>query len=62
MAEYMVRGKWQKCLIAADRQYNTKGMSQIIEGYVCDACNNFSVSMYRYCPNCGADMRGKADV
>lgn len=44
------RGKW----IGADYDWD-------IGIYACDQCGRFAMMKSGYCPNCGADMRGKED-
>lgn len=51
------KGKWTDAIITADNLYDRLGMLSSMHGYVCSCCQNFSVARYKYCPNCGADMR-----
>ena len=51
----VVRGKWKPIDLTYGRSY-----------YFCSACEEtvdmptaMSIPMFRYCPNCGADMRGE---
>ena len=32
-----------------------------VNGYVCSKCGVFNSDKDNFCPNCGADMRGKAE-
>lgn len=56
-ASLHIRAKWIPCFEDWRKQ---------IEGDECSACGfqhyGTSIANYNFCPNCGADMRGAADI
>ena len=54
-----MRGRWVK-----DEEASSQHSESI---YVCSACNNMEAwgevekNTFKFCPNCGADMRGEQD-
>jgi lipopolysaccharide biosynthesis regulator YciM len=49
------KGKWIRTVLGSTSGYGTTVM------YQCTECERMSISIYNFCPNCGADMRGKQD-
>lgn len=55
-----------KDLYNADYRKQSEGawrkVSEKYPRYVCTACNHFYINnAYKYCPNCGAKMKGEKD-
>ena len=46
-------GKW------IDRSEGGRILHPWMESYKCDQCGDYGSGAWNYCPNCGADMRGK---
>lgn len=45
-------GKWIREVLGSTSGYGTTVM------YQCTNCEKMSISKYKFCPNCGASMRG----
>lgn len=45
------KGKWKKEVLGSTSGYGTTVM------YQCSECEQMAISKYKFCPNCGADMR-----
>ena len=51
-------GKWERKLVPI----SDEGVI-IVPGNVCSVCGGittYNVSLFKYCPGCGADMRGES--
>lgn len=46
-------GKWAREALGSTSGYGSTVM------YQCSECENMSISEYRFCPNCGAEMKGE---
>ena len=48
-----VKGQWTREVLGSTSGYGTTVM------YRCSACKTLSINEYRFCPRCGADMKGE---
>jgi hypothetical protein len=53
------RGKWIDKGWTGDWQYLTDGRGNCWKNIVCSECGESVRHESKFCPNCGADMRGK---
>ena len=55
-----VRGEWIDCGVHGEWAWEQDGHGNFWHIWKCSKCEHTTDNCSKYCPNCGADMRGKA--